>query len=86
MIPVLMIVHNRLAFTKQALLSLVKTDCGKIYVFDNASDQETKDFLGGFEHHHQSPRYHVHFNETNIGIAGAMNWFFERNPWLPIRG
>lgn len=74
-IPVLMITMNRLSFTKKALKALVKSDCGPIYIFDNASNDTTVEYLYNLQCENYFKEDTVIItNGENIGIAGAMNY------------
>jgi glycosyltransferase involved in cell wall biosynthesis len=73
MIPVLFITYNRLEYTKQALGSLLLSDCGKIFIIDNNSTDGTKEFLATADC--CKDKIQVVLNDENIGIAGAMNQF-----------
>lgn len=72
MIPVLLITWNRLAYTKKALESLLRSDCGTIHIYDNCSEDGTQDYLKMFT---GSDRVRVVLNKKNTGIAGAWNYF-----------
>jgi len=75
-IPLLYTTFNRLEYTKRTLPRLIEsTPEADIYVWDNGSTDGTQDYLKGFE---VSDRFHIDFNDRNIGIANAMNWFFNQ--------
>jgi glycosyltransferase involved in cell wall biosynthesis len=78
-IPVLMITHNRLGYTQQALKALVESDCYGIYIFDNGSIDGTKEWLEQYSYRDSFRQNCTSLNsEENIGISGAMNWFLEQ--------
>lgn len=69
-----MITYNRLEYTKKALAALLKSDCGTIYIIDNASTDGTIEYIketAAFCEKHIS----CFFLNENTGIAGAMNIF-----------
>ena len=76
-IKVLMITHNRPAYTKLSLGRLCETmpSNGKIVVWDNASTDETLAVLKGFEEHHAIEK--IIYNRTNDRLRGPTNWFWE---------
>lgn len=71
-IPVLFITYNRLDFTKKSLESLVQSHCGEIIIFDNNSTDGTKNWLKKLN----DKKIKVVFNNSNVGVSGAMNYFF----------
>jgi RimJ/RimL family protein N-acetyltransferase len=76
-IPVLFITYNRLGYTKQALEALLQTRRPvKIYIWDNGSDDGTKEYLESMK---DDPKIdHIHFNDYNSGINKAFNDFIRR--------
>lgn len=74
MISVLFITYNRLEYTKVALNALVQSDAGCVIVIDNGSTDGTVEFLRELP---LTRRLQVHYNETNLGIAHAMNQFLQ---------
>lgn len=75
MIPILMITHNRLEYTKKALKALLRCNVF-VYVFDNGSEDGTKEWLRqqhGADGNHRLIQ--LTFSKTNRGIAYAMNCF-----------
>lgn len=74
MITVLMITYNRLAYTKQAFESLMKTKC-RIVIIDNGSTDDTLRWLDIHAAHYRN--VHIILNPINLGIAGAMNQFLQ---------
>jgi glycosyltransferase involved in cell wall biosynthesis len=72
-IRVLFTTYNRLEFTKKSLNSLIGSNCGEILIFDNGSTDGTQEWLKTLE----SKKVMVVQNTENIGVAGAMNYFFE---------
>lgn len=71
-IPVLMITHNRLEYTKQALEALFNSKGVEIYIIDNASTDGTVEWL---KTQPLNILYRTLFQKKNTGIAGAMNSF-----------
>lgn len=72
-IPILFLVYNRLAYTKIALKSLLKTEGKfKIYIIDNKSNKATKKWLKTIK----NPKIKVIFNHKNKGVAASMDQFF----------
>ena len=72
--PVLFMTYNRLDYTRKALKALLSSTCGNIIVFDNNSSDGTRKWLKTLNEPKISK---VILNKTNIGIAGAMNKFFD---------
>jgi glycosyltransferase involved in cell wall biosynthesis len=73
-IPVLMITHNRLAYTKKALEALFNSKGVQVYIIDNASTDGTVEWL---ESQPWKVAWNIIFNKENRGIADAMNQFLE---------
>lgn len=71
-VPVLMITHNRLSYTKKALKALLSSDCGIIHIYDNHSQDGTKEYLKRFV---EMDYIRIILMDWNSGIAGAMNYF-----------
>lgn len=71
-VPVLFTTYNRLEYTKKALKALIDSNCGLITVFDNNSQDGTADWLSKLS----SKKVHLVLNKTNLGVSGAMNYFF----------
>jgi len=76
-IRVLMISFNRAAYTEMALAQLCKTanDNVEIYLWDNNSNQETKDVIKKYEHHKNVAK--VVYNNKNDRLRVPTNWFWE---------
>lgn len=72
-IPVLFTTFNRLEYTKKSLKSLLKSNCGQIYIIDNASTDGTRKYLKRLK----SKRLNIIFNKENLGVRGAMQHFFD---------
>lgn len=74
-VPVLYLTYNRLDYTRQTLPALLeRTPLGRIYIVDNGSTDGTREYLESIEHEGIERRI---FPDTNTGISGAMNLFFE---------
>ena len=76
-IRVLMITHNRPAYTAMALARLCDTlpDNARITVWDNGSGQEMRDVLKKFEGHRLVER--IVYNRTNDKLRAPTNWFWQ---------
>lgn len=74
MIPVLMITHNRLEYTKQALDALFNSKVVEVFIIDNASTDGTVEWL---QAQPCKVDWNIILNTENLGIAGAMNQFLE---------
>lgn len=73
-IPVLFTTYNRLDFTKKSLKSLLDSECGEIYIFDNNSTDGTQKWLKA----QKNKNIKLRLNKKNFGVSGAMNYFFEK--------
>ena len=76
-IRILMITHNRPAYTEMALGRLCETvpeDAG-ITVWDNGSSQEMRAVLKKFESHPRIER--IVYHPTNDKLRGPTNWFWQ---------
>lgn len=82
-VPTLFITYNRLEYTKRALLALMESDCGHIYVIDNGSTDGTVEYLQGLKH---LGRCLLIYRKENAGIAGAMNTFIHLTKAYPVVG
>ena len=71
-IPVLFTTYNRLEYTKKSLKSLIASDCGKIVIFDNNSNDGTIEWLDSLK----NAKLEIIKNPKNDGVSGAMNYFF----------
>lgn len=69
-----MITYNRIEYSKQALDSLLHSDCGDIVIIDQNSTDGTREWLKSQQ---KNSRFEILFNNENKGIAGAMNQFLE---------
>ncbi len=78
-IRILMITYNRAAYTALSLDRLCETTPAdaRITVWDNASNQETRDVLKKFEHHPRVER--IIYHGTNDKLRGPTNWFWENS-------
>ena len=69
--------YNRLEYTQKTIARLLE-DQGEefdLYLWDNASTDETADYLTGLK----DPRIvEVHISKTNEGQVGAMNWAWSK--------
>jgi len=76
-IRVLMITHNRPAYTAMALARLCDTlpDDARITVWDNGSGPEMRDVLKKFEGHRLVER--IVYNRTNDKLRAPTNWFWQ---------
>lgn len=76
-IRVLMITHNRPAYTELALARLCGTlpDDARVTVWDNASSRETVDVIKKFEGHRLVER--IVYNRKNEKLRGPTNWFWQ---------
>ena len=81
MIPILFVTYNRLAYTKQALLHLLEAQNCSVTIIDNASTDGTVEWLKELSKkktYRMVRAKHLIFNDRNLGVAGAMNQFFDR--------
>jgi glycosyltransferase involved in cell wall biosynthesis len=75
-IPILMITHNRLSYTKKAVEALMNVRHCLPFIYDNNSTDGTSEWLDSFNFR---PRYPmIYFDHKNSGISGAMNMFLDR--------
>lgn len=73
-IPCLMITWNRLEYTKHALQSLLASDVGDVFIWDNNSDDGTAQYILTLD----DPKIKYScFHHTNAGIQVPMNWFID---------
>lgn len=79
MIPILMLTHNRLHLTKQAIASVLRNtfEPFSLTVFDNASEDGTQDWLES--ELAEDANVELYFSRENIGIHGGMDWFHARH-------
>ena len=83
LVPVLYTTYDRLAFTQRTLPALLASECGPVYVIDNASQDGTQAWLKQLDH----PKLRLHFNPRNVGVGGAMNQFLKLvGPSSPVVG
>ena len=78
-IQILMLTHNRAAYTRISLGGLLETlpEYAQVTVWDNASNQETKDVIASFEGH---PRLaEVVYSPENKKLREPTNWFWEKH-------
>lgn len=78
-IKVLMITFNRPEYTMLSLQCLCDTAPGnlKVTIWDNASEQETREVVAGFQSHPAVER--VIFNLKNEKLRRPTNWFFKNS-------
>lgn len=72
MIPVLMLTHNRLKYTREAIIALDQCKGIELIIIDNGSTDGTQDYLRRY-----CTDCKLIFNDQNKGIAYAMNQFLE---------
>jgi GT2 family glycosyltransferase len=76
-ITIVVVTHNRLEYTRKCLSHLL-SDKGEefdLYLWDNASNDNTQDFLKSID----DPRINeVILNKENLGQTGAMNYVWEK--------
>lgn len=71
-VSIVILTHNNLAYTKECLKALDATVEGQqIVVVDNASSDETPQFLQSLEA--EKPHIRVILNKRNLGFAGGCN-------------
>jgi glycosyltransferase involved in cell wall biosynthesis len=71
--PILFTTFNRLDYTKVSLPALLeRTPNGRVIVIDNGSTDGTVEYLLSYQHN-----FELILNGTNLGLAGAMNQFFD---------
>lgn len=80
-VPILMITHNRLEYTKKALASLLQADNVQVHIFDNASTDGTQKYLQSLP-----DKITMWFSTENHGIATAMNVFLKETKGVPVVG
>ena len=75
-IPILMIVLDRLEYTKQAVKGVLNNTKYpfKLFIFNNGSDEKTTRYLKGL----RDSRIFIHHSRENIGLVPPMNMFFDR--------
>ncbi len=85
-IRVLMITHNRPAYTRLSLARLAETlpPHAKAVVWDNASSEENLKVLRGFEGHPAIER--IIYNRTNDRLRGPTNWFWRNHADADLLG
>jgi len=76
MADALMITFNRLDYTKKALMSLVNSDCGDIFLIDNGSTDGTVDWISEIVIPNRT--IEIYQNPRN-SIASAMNYFLRHS-------
>jgi len=78
-IKVLVITYNRPGYTEQSLEQLCRTAPPnlKLTIWDNASDQETRDVVAKFENRPCVER--MVFNAQNDKLRKPTNWFWENS-------
>lgn len=78
MIPILMLTHDRLEMTKQAVTSVLKNTERKfrLCILDNASEDGTQDWLRSFS----DENVDIHFSIVNLGVHGGADWFHKKFP------
>jgi GT2 family glycosyltransferase len=81
MIPILFITYNRLGYTKKTLLHLLESQNCSVTIIDNASTDGTVEWLKELSKkktYRMIRAKNLIFNDCNLGVAGAMNQFFDR--------
>ena len=75
MIPILMMTHNRLEFTKQAIKALMEHTHEKymLMLFDNGSEDDTPKWLMRLAGQNVA----IYCSPVNVGINGAMDFFHQ---------
>jgi len=75
-VPILMIVLDRLEYTKQAIEAIFKNTLYpfKLFIFNNGSNAETTDYLNSLD----DSRIEIHHSKTNVGLVPPMNMFFDK--------
>lgn len=75
-IPILMIVLDRLEYTKQAIKAVLKNTLYpfKLFIFNNGSVEHVKWYLKTLK----DDRIEVFNSRTNLGLVPPMNMFFDR--------
>ena len=75
-IPILMIVLDRLEYTKQAIEAVLKNTLYpfKLFIFNNGSDSQTTKYLKSLNDN----RIEMHHSTVNLGLVPPMNMFFDR--------
>ena len=75
-IPILMIVLDRLEYTKKAIKAIFENTIYpfKLFIFNNGSDSETTEYLESLD----DSRIEMFHSEANIGLIPPMNMFFDR--------
>lgn len=78
MIPILMLAHNRLEMTKQAVASVLKNTERKFHlcILDNGSEDGTEEWLRSFS----DDNVDAHFSTVNLGVHGGADWFHKQFP------
>ena len=77
-VTIVLVTHNRLEYTKKTLARLLEdpTEEFDLYLWDNASSDETADFLKDGV---KDPRIvDVVLSKKNMGQAGAMNYAWSK--------
>jgi len=78
--PILFTTFNRLGYTEVSLPALLeRTPNGRIIVIDNGSTDGTVEYLLSCQHN-----FELILNGTNLGLAGAMNQFFNMTGNDPV--
>lgn len=84
-VPVLLVTHNRLEYTKRALHSILKKpgmDVA-ITIVDNASTDGTREWLSGIKLQYGRV-VQVSLSQKNLGLAKVMNRFFQAYSSYPF--
>lgn len=81
MIPILMLTHNRFAFTKRAINAVLYETPGafKLIIFDNASTDLTRDYLRA-NMRTWGACVRVFFADENVGVHGGMDFMHTEYP------
>jgi len=75
-IPILMIVFDRLEYTKKAIKAVLKNTLYpfKLFIFNNGSDEHVKWYLKSLK----DDRIEIYNSRENLGLVPAMNMFFDK--------
>ena len=75
-IPILIIVLDRLDYTKKAIEAIFKNTFYpfKLFIFNNGSDRQTTEYLESLNDN----RIEMHHSKVNLGLVPPMNMFFDK--------
>lgn len=85
-IKIIMITFNRPAYTEKSLKILSETapENLKITIWDNGSNDETKDIIKKYKNHHSVEK--IIYNGKNDKLRKPTNWFWENNKYADLLG